>query len=177
MFSVRSAVIALVASALSVLVLAVITAGVFATPALDPSIPLDQRVTGPARTPAGPAAPAQQPASVAPPVQALPPAPAAPPVEAPKDAPVDPPVVAARPKPAQHKLVTRSVSYRPPVQRQPPSAAHQPPPPAQRPQPEARPPASASPAPTTKSRTVHTKPCNCDGQTRRVPTHWDPPRD
>lgn len=166
--SLRGAVIALVASASSVLVLAGIAAGVFATPSPDPSFPVDQPVTRQAPPP-----PVIQAAPIAPPVQALPPGPAAPPVADPKPAPADPLVVVARPKPAYHKPVTQPVSYRPPVQRQPPPAAHQP---APRPQPGARPPASASPEPTTKSRTVNTEPCNCDGHMRKVPTHWDPPR-
>lgn len=168
----RSAVIALVASASSVLVLAGITAGVFATPSLDQTIPVDERVTGRPSTLAFP----DQPVPLAPAGQAPPPAPAAPLVEGPPPAPVDPPAVAAPRKPAHREPAVRPVSYRPPVQLQPAPAPRQPAPPLQRPEPVAHPPASTSPAASKASRTVNTEPCSCDGRMRRVPTHWDPPR-
>lgn len=173
MLSLRGTVIALVGSVAGVLLLAGVTAGVFARPAPDPPVSMEQEPLGQETTPSAPVLPAQPPAPEAPPMHV---APAAPPIEDQRPAPTDRPVVAAPTKPAYQKPVTRPVSYREPLQRQPRPAPQQPPPPVQRPEPVVRPPASQSPAPSTKSRTVNTEPCNCDGQMRRVPTHWEPPR-
>jgi hypothetical protein len=160
----RSAVIALVASAALVLVLAGVNAGVFAAPSPAPSDP------PPAA--AHPDAAASPPAAVLPDVPASPPAPVLPVVPAPAPAP--------QPMPVQWGPVTHSTGYRRvTVQRQPLPAAHQPVPvaPVQNRLPVSPPPASASPVSGSKSRTVNTEPCSCDGSMRRVPTHWDPPRD
>jgi hypothetical protein len=160
----RSAVIALVASAALVLVLAGVNAGVFAAPSPPPADP--------------PPAAAHPEAAASPPAAVLPDVPASPP------APVHPDVPAAQPAPHSMPMqggpVAHPTNYRPvAVQRQPVLAAHQSVPvaPVQNRQPVSPPPASALPVSGSKSRTVNTEPCSCDGSMRRVPTHWDPPRD
>jgi hypothetical protein len=179
--STRSAVIALAASAVTVLVLAGMTSGMLATPSLDSligqPIPVDQRLTG---TVPAPVAPPLQPLPPAP-AELPPPAPANPTVEVSPAAPVKHPAVAARrepastPRPARPEPVVQPVSNRGSTPRQPAPVLQQPAPPAQQ-QPVARPPAATAPAASTKSRTRNVEPCDCDGTMRRVPTHWDPPQ-
>lgn len=155
MLSLRSAVIALVASAALVLVLAGVNAGVFTAPSPPPSDP-------------SPAA-AHPDAAASPPAAVLPDVPAA----------VLPDAPAPQSMPVHGEPVAHPTSYhRVAVQRQPVPAAHQPVPvaPVQNRQPVS-PPVSALPVSRSKSRTVNTEPCSCDGSMRRVPTHWDPPED
>ncbi len=166
MLSLRSAVIALVASAALVLVLSGVSAGVFngvfttasAPPSDLPPIAVHPDVAAPA--------PNLQPA----PAPNLQPDPVPADVPAPHSLPVDR-------EPVAHPTVYRRVA----VQRQPVPAAHQPVPvaPMQNPLPVSPPPAPALPvsSSSSRSRTVNTEPCDCDGEMRRVPTHWYPPRD
>ena len=157
--SLRSAVIALVASVALVLVLAGVCAGVFTPPSPEPPIP--------------------QAASVDPPVVARQAAPVDPPVAAPQPDPGNSPVAAPHSTPVHREPVADPTSYgRVPVHRHPAPAADPPasvaPVPAHRP--VSPPPFSALPAQNSKSRTVNTEPCACDGTMRKVPTHWDPPQ-
>jgi hypothetical protein len=164
----RSAVIALVASAALVLVLAGVNAGVFTAPS--------PPVSDPSPAAAHPDAAASPPAAVLPDVPASPPAAVLP--DVPADVPAPQP--APHSMPVQWEPVTHPTSYRRvAVQRQPVPAAHQPVPvaPVQNRQPVSPPPVSALPVSRSKSRTVNTEPCSCDGSMRRVPTHWDPPTD
>lgn len=159
MLSLRNAVIALVASAALVLVLSGVSAGVF---------------NGVFTT-------TPEPPRELPPIAAHPdvaaPVPALGPDVQPGPVPLDVPVPRSLPvhqEPVAHPAVYRRVV----VQRQPIPVAHQPVPvtPAQNPLPVSPPPAPALPV-SSRSRTVNTEPCSCDGVMRRVPTHWDPPQD
>jgi hypothetical protein len=143
----RSAVIALVASAALVLVLAGMCAGVFTTPSPEPPV-----------------------------LQA---APVDPPVVAPQPAPANSPVATLHSTPVHREPVADPTSYgRVPVHRQPVPAADPPASvaPVQDRRPVSPPPLSALPAHDSKSRTMNTEPCACDGAMRKVPTHWDPPQ-
>lgn len=170
MHSPRNAVIALLASAALVLVLAGVSAGVFTVQDLSPlvgqSVSVHQNVAGPAH--AAPPAP-----DIAAPAPAAP-APAAP---APA-APVHHDIAASAPAPVPAQPVTHYRQVQVPVQPQPAPAANRPAPvtPAQNHRPVSAPPSSASPTRDTRSRTVNTEPCACDGTMRKVPTHWDPPQ-
>lgn len=172
-FGLRSAVIALLASAALVLALAGVSAGVFTIP--DDPPPVSQAA------PVDPALAAPRPVQMAPDVAAPQPAPQAPDAAAPQPAPVVSDAAAPRSAPVHREPVAESASYRRvPVHREPVPAAPHPAPvePAQNRQPVSPPPPSSSesPAPSSKSRTVNTEPCHCDGQMRKVSTHWDPPR-
>ncbi|MGH3781693.1 MAG: hypothetical protein ACRDRO_14000 [Pseudonocardiaceae bacterium] len=165
MLSQRNAVIALVASAALVLVLAGMSTGMF-TPQSPPS-PVGQSVSVhqgvPVTAPVTPAVPAP-----------VAPAPAVPVPAAPAHHDLAAPAAAAVPsEPVVHYRQVQA-----PVQQQPAPAAHAPVSvePAQNPRPASPPPSSALPARDTKSRSVNTEPCACDGTMRRVPTHWDPPQ-
>ena len=154
MFSLRNAVVSLVASAALVLVLVGVTTRVFTTA----SAPL----------------PDPAPSAVHPDIAASQPAPDVPAPQASLAAP--PP----RSLPVSREPVTYPAGYhRVAVQRQPVPAVHQPVPvaPAQNPQPVSPPPSLALPVSHSRSRTVNTEPCFCDGTMRKVPTHWDPPQD
>jgi hypothetical protein len=173
--SLRSTVVALVASGAAVLVLTGVTAGVFSTPAVDPLVPqanpVDQRAT------------AQQPNLVPPPVPAQPPVPAPQAGPAPQAVVARPPAVVQQPISSAVPVVRQQPVARPavvltPVRPQPLPA----PAPVAEPAPDHRqgppaPPGPVSFSPHQKSRTVNTEPCACEGRMRRVPTHWDPPRD
>lgn len=155
----RSAVIALVASAALVLVLAGMCAGVFTTPSPEP--------------------PVLQAAPVDPPVVARQAAPVDPPVAAPQPASVDPPVATPHSTSVHREPVADPTSYgRVPVHRQPVPATDPPASvaPVQDRRPVSPPPLSALPARDSKSRTMNTEPCACNGAMRKVPTHWDPPQ-
>lgn len=152
MLSLRSTVIALVASAALVLVLAAVSSGVFTTHSPPP--PVGQSVSvhqdGAVSAHAAPKPPA-----IAAPAPAAP-APAAP---APAAVPSEPPThyrPVQQPAPAVHSSVSVA--------------------PAQNQRPVSPPPPSTLPAHEAKSRTVNTEPCACDGRMRKVPTHWDPPQ-
>jgi hypothetical protein len=162
--SLRNVVIALVASTALVLVLSGVSAGVF---------------NGAFTT--APVPPRDLPPIAAHPDVAAPVPVSGPDVQSdPQPAAVDPDIPAPRSRsvdraPVAHPTVYRRVT----VQRQPvPVAAHQPVPvtPALNPLPVSPPPAPALPV-ASRSRTVNTEPCSCDGTMRRVPTHWDPPQD
>lgn len=157
MLSLRNAVVSLVASAALVLVLVGVTTRVFTTA----SAPL----------------PDPAPSAVHPDIAASQPAPDIPaPPQAAPNVPASPP----RSLPVSREPVAHPTGYhRVAVQRQPVPAAHQPVPvaPAQNPQPVSPPPSLALPVSHSRSRTVNTEPCFCDGTMRKVPTHWDPPQD
>lgn len=165
MVSLRSAAIALVASAAILGVLVGVTTAKFTVPTQDPPIdPTDQQVTAQQHRPVGPPIMAPQPNPVNPPVTAPQPNPAPP---QPNSA--DRPVSVARPAPIHREPVVPPIADRQaPVNAQPGAVA---PPPA----PDVPPPSSAAPARNSKSRTSNTEPCACDGQMRQVRTHWDPP--
>src|SRR5438309_2601207 len=150
MFSLRSAVIALVASAALVLVLAGVSAGVFSTqpspPPVGQSVSVHQDGAVPART-------APVPPNIAAPPPAAPvPAPAAPAPAAP--ARHDLAVPAPAPMPSQPVTHYRQVQQPAPAATPPVSVA-----PAQAPRPASPPPSAALPAREAKSRTVNTEPC------------------
>ncbi len=177
--SLRSAVIALLASAVLVLVLAGVSAGVFTTPSSPPPVPqvaaASPAITDPQPAPAAPDIAAAAPIAVPPGVAAATPAP--PGAAAPAPAPPD--VAAPHSVPVQHKPVADPAGDRRVVmQRQPVPPARPPLPaaPAQDRGPVSSPPSSAAPARDSRSRTVNTEPCSCDGTMRRVSTHWEPPR-
>jgi hypothetical protein len=171
MLSLRSTVIALVASALLVLVLAGVASGVFTTHSPPP--PVGQSVSVPPDG-AAPAPTVPVPPDIAVPLPAAPlpaaPAPAAP---APLPAASAPAPAAVPSEPLTHYRQTQV-----PVQRQSAPVAQPPGPvaPAQDQRPASPRPPSALPAHEAKSRTVNTEPCACDGRMRKVPTHWDPPQ-
>ena len=174
MFSLRSAVIALVASAALVLVLAGVSAGVFSTqpspPPVGQSVSVHQDGAVPARTaPVPPNIAAPPPAAPAPQPAAPVPAPAAPAPAAP--ARHDLAVPAPAPMPSQPVTHYRQVQQPAPAVTPPVSVA-----PAQAARPASPPPSAALPAREAKSRTVNTEPCACDGRMRQVSTHWDPPQ-
>jgi hypothetical protein len=173
MLSLRSTVVALVASGATVLVLTGVAAGVFSTPPADPLVPRANPVDQHAVT--------QQPNLVPQPVPAPQAAPAQQPDPAPQAVAIQQPVavkqsITSAAAPVRRQPVTQPAVVRAPVP--PPIAAHDPAPIAEpAPDPEQ---ASSPPASSTahqKSRTVNTGPCACDGTMRRVPTHWDPPQD
>lgn len=187
MLSLRSTVVALVASGATVLVLTGITAGVFSAPPPDPLVPqanpVDQRAM------------AQQPNLVPQPAPAQPvpaqPVPAQPPASAPLPDPAPQPVavqhpdvdkqpIAAAAAPVRRQPVIHPAVVQTPVQPQPIPAAHPPAPsaePVPAPEQHSPVPEPVAAAPHQKSRTVNTEPCACDGKMRRVSTHWDPPQD
>lgn len=160
MLSLRNAVIALVASTALVLVLSGMSAGVFNGVFTTASVPPGALSPIAAHPDVAAPAPDLQPD--------LQPAAVNPDVPAPRSLPVDR-------APVAHPTVYRRVA----VQRQPVPVAHQPVPvaPTLNPLPVSPPPAPALPAVHSRSRTVNTEPCDCDGAMRRVPTHWDPPQD
>jgi hypothetical protein len=176
--SLRNTVIGLVTSTGIVLVLAGANAGVFTAwpfaPTTAQPVPADHPVTS-------------QPAPVIPPVALPPPAAADPPLAEPAPAPADPPATQSNLAP-----MVGHAEYRAPIRRQPVPVAHPPVPVAPAPSfpPVSGPPGRALPShdfhnsgedqpsrPSRgyQSRTVNTEPCYCDGQMRRVHTHWDPP--
>ncbi len=169
--SLRNAVIALVASAALVLVLSGVSAGVF-----DGAF---AGVFNGAFTTA-PVPPRELPPIAAHPDVAAPVPVSGPDVQsAPQPAAVDPDIPAPRSRSVDREPVTHLTVYRRvAVQRQPVPVVHQPVPvtPALNPLPVSPPPAPALPV-ASRSRTVNTEPCSCDGTMRRVPTHWDPPQD
>jgi hypothetical protein len=163
MLSLRSAVIALVASTALVLVLAGVLSGVFTT---EPPPPVGQPVSvhqdGVARAPASPVPPdiaAPAPAAAAPPA----PVPATP---APARA-----AMPSEPTTRHHQVQLAVQQQAAPTTHPPMSVA-----PAENHRPVSPPPPSALPAHEAKSRTVNTQPCACDGTMRKVSTHWDPPQ-
>lgn len=166
MLSLRSTVIALVASAGLVLVLAGVLSGVFTTEPSPP--PVGQSVSvhqdGAAPAPASP---------VPPDIAAPAPAVAAPAAPAPVAS------VPATPAPASATVPSEPVTHDHQVQVQQQAAPTAHPAvsdaPAENHRPVSPPPPSALPAHEAKSRTVNTEPCACDGTMRKVPTHWDPP--
>jgi len=178
MISLRTTVVALVASGATVLVLTGITTGVFSTPPADPLVPQANPVDQHAVT--------QQPNLVPQPA----PAPAQPPAPAPLADPapqsvairqpdVDKQPIAAAAAPVRRQPVTHPAVVRT-VQPQPIPAAPAPAPsaePVPDPKQDAPVPAPVAAAPHEKSRTVNTEPCACDGKMRRVPTRWSPPQD
>ncbi len=187
--SLRSTVVALVASGAAVVVLAAATAGTFRTPPVDPLVPqanpVNQHATAqqPNLIPAPRPAPAQQPAAAAQPAVAPPPA-------APRPAVTAQPVSHATPAVRQQPATRPAVVLRPPVPAQSNQAQSSPaqsspahdPAPVKRPgsdRQEFSPPPQAPIAASRpqRSQTVNTEPCACDGKMRRVPTHWDPPQD
>jgi translation initiation factor IF-2 len=187
MLSLRSTVIALVASAVLVLILAGVASGVFTThsppPPVGQSVSVHQDGAAPAPTVpvppdiAAPAAPLPAAPLPAAPLPAAP-LPAAPLPAAP--APAAPAPLPAAPAPAPAAAPSEPLTHyrQAPAQRQP-TAVAQPPvsvAPAQDQRPASPRPPSALPAHEAKSRTVNTEPCACDGRMRRVSTHWDPPQ-
>src|SRR5262249_6787318 len=106
----------------------------------------------------------------------------------------DLPATGSHPVPVSHQSVTRSAGYRVPAVRQPGPVPSGPVPSGPvTPVPVTSGPAPRNPEPARQeipeppgppltsnrggtSRTVNTAPCSCDGHMRRVPTHWDPPR-
>jgi hypothetical protein len=168
--SLRNAAIALIASAVIVGVLAGLTAAEFTAPSQEPPIgqPLqvDQQITAQRHSPLGP------------PVIAPQPNPMDPPVTAPQPKPADPPVAAPQSTPIHRDSVVNPIAdRRAPVNAKPiPVASHPAPEPPAQHQPDSRPPSSALPAHNSKSRTMNTEPCACDGRMRQVHTHWDPPQ-
>jgi hypothetical protein len=176
--SLRSAAVALVASAAILGVLVGVTTAEFTVPSQDPPIdPADQQVTAQQHSPVGPPIMAPQPKPVDPPVTAPQPNPGPPPAP-PQPNSVDRPVAVARTAPIRREPVVHPVADRQaPVNAQPVPAAPPPAPdaPAKDHQAAYPPPSSASPARNSKSRTVNTEPCACDGKMRQVHTHWDPP--
>jgi hypothetical protein len=177
--SLRSAAIALVASAAILGVLIGVTTAEFTAPSQDPAIdPADQQVTAQQHSPVGPPIMAPQPNPVSPPVTAPQPNPGPPPAP-PRPNPVDHPVVVARSTPVHRDLVVHPVADRQaPVNAQPVPVALPPAQdaPAKDHQTVSPPPSSASPAHDSKSRTMNAEPCACDGKMRQVRTHWDPPQ-
>lgn len=153
MRSLRSAVMALVASAALVLVLAGVTAAVYANPSPPPAVP--QPTPGALSAPGAPAWNDGQP-----------------PADAPGPAAGQPPADA--PPTGQRRVTMRQqpvpTPHHPVAAYHPVSVA-----PVQNRRPVPPPPSSAFPAPDLKGRTVNTEPCSCDGKLRKVPTHWDPP--
>ena len=174
MLSLRSTVVALVASGAAVLVLTGIVAGVFSTPPADPLVPQANPVDQHAVT--------QRPNLVPQPVPAPPPAPAQQPDAAPQAVAIRQADVVKQPitsaaAPVRRQPVTQPAVVRAPVP--PPIAAPDPAPiaePAPDPEQTSSPPAPAPATPHQKSRTVNTEPCACDGAMRRVPNHWNPPQ-
>jgi hypothetical protein len=177
MFSLRNAVIALVASAGLVVVLAGVSTGVFtaqpAQPPVGQSASVQQDAAAAARA-------ARVPPGIAAPAPAAPaPAPAAPaPAEPAPAAPVHHDVAAPAPAAVRAQPVIHYRQVQMPVQQQPAPAVN---PagsvaPVQDPRPASPPPSAALPARDAKSRTVNTEPCACNGTMRKVSTHWDPPR-
>lgn len=187
--SLRNTVIGLVASVGIVLVLVGANAGVFSAwpfaPTAAQSIPLDHPVTS-------------QPAPVIPPVALPPPAAADPPLAKPEPAPANPPAIHSGLAPVDREPAARHAEYRAPIQRQPVPVAQPPVPVAPDPSlpPISGPPRWGLPSHDSpgfhgspgsdsyedqpsrgyQSRTANTEPCYCEGQMRRVHTHWDPPQ-
>lgn len=181
--SLRSTVVALVASGAAVVVLAAATAGTFQTPPVDPLVPQANPVNQHATAQQPNLIPAPQPAVAPPPAAPRQPAVTPQPVShatpAVRQQPVTRPAVVLRPPvPAQSNQARSNQVQSSPAQSSP---AHDPmpvngpgsdrqefSPPPQAPIAASRPP---------RSQTVNTEPCACDGKMRRVPTHWDPPQD
>jgi hypothetical protein len=173
----RSVVIALFTSIALVVVLGFATAGVFSTPATPSaeqatpvSVPINPHGGAPSPIPANPPA-------VAPPLAPVKPAAPAPVRPPAPPALVNPPVPAAQPQPVSRVKVVEAPDGRPaPVTRQPVPVEHPvPAAPERHHEPDSPPPSSAMRDRDTRSHTVNTEPCACDGSMRRVSTHWDPP--
>ncbi len=191
MLSVRGSVIALVASAAVVGVLVGVTAAQFSARSQDPplgqALPVDQQVSAQRHNPAAP--PLIAPPIVAPQPNLVDPPVVAPPVAAAPDAAAQPnpepslappqPVAVSPATPAHQEPVIRPVTDRPaPVRAQPVAVTRPPAPeaPVRDHQSASPPPSSALSERSSRSHTVDTEPCACDGQMRQVHTHWDPPQ-
>jgi hypothetical protein len=171
--SLRSVVIAFLASAAIVVVLAGVIAGVFTAPT-DPQ-PIPQSAPGELHAPGAPArADGPRPADIPGPADAPRSAEAPRAAHAPGTVGAQPPAGASPAGP--HPVTVHQEPVVKPVHAMPTVVAAPPMPmiPVENRRPASPPPSSASREPDSKSRTVNTEPCSCDGQLRKVSTHWEP---